>query len=55
MAQLLARMERDCLIRREPEPADRRSSLFLLTKEARPKLSAGKAVLCQGNWEMTRP
>lgn len=54
MAQLLARMERDGLIRREPDPADRRSSLVSLTEEARARLPAGRAILQQGNREATR-
>ncbi|MDX7951837.1 MarR family transcriptional regulator [Lichenihabitans sp. Uapishka_5] len=53
MAQLLARMERDGLIHRNPDPADRRSSLLSLTDEARAKLPAGQAVLRQGNVDMT--
>ena len=53
MAQLLARMERDGLIRRHPDPADRRSSLISLTDQARTKLPAGQAVLKQGNVDMT--
>lgn len=54
MAQLLARMERDGLIRREPDPTDRRSSLISLTAEARAKLPAGRAILLQGNKDATR-
>ncbi len=54
MAQLLARMERDGIIRREPDPADRRSSLFSLTDAARAKLPAGRAILQQGNKDATR-
>lgn len=54
MAQLLARMERDGLIRRDRDPADRRSSLISLTKAALAKLPAGQAVLRQGNVDMTR-
>ncbi len=38
MAQLLARMERDGLIQRAPDPADKRSSLISLTAKARRKL-----------------
>ena len=53
MAQLLARMERDGVVRREPDPADRRSSLISLTDEARAKLQAGREVLEQGNKDMT--
>jgi DNA-binding MarR family transcriptional regulator len=54
MAQLLARMERDGLIHREPDPRDRRSSLVMLTDAARERLPAGRQVLREGNVEMTR-
>ena len=49
MAQLLARMERDGLVQREPDPADRRSSLISLTESARANLPAGREILRQGN------
>jgi DNA-binding MarR family transcriptional regulator len=54
MAQLLARMERDGIVRRERDPADRRSSLISLTDQARAKLPAGRAILLQGNKDATR-
>ncbi|MFA6115719.1 MAG: MarR family transcriptional regulator [Sphingomonas sp.] len=54
MAQLLARMERDGIIRREPDPGDRRSSLVSLTEDAIARLPAGRAILEQGNREATR-
>jgi DNA-binding MarR family transcriptional regulator len=54
MAQLLARMERDGIIHREPDPDDRRSSLISLTEETRAKLPAGRAILIQGNKDATR-
>jgi MarR family transcriptional regulator for hemolysin len=54
MAQMLARMERDGIIRREGDPNDRRSSLISLTRQARSRLPAGRAVLRQGNVEMTK-
>lgn len=54
MAQLLARMERDGLVKRMPDPNDRRSSLISLTEEAERRLPAGRAVLRQGNVEMTQ-
>lgn len=54
MAQLLSRMERDGLIRREPDPRDGRSSLVVLTDAALERLPAGRQVLRQGNAEMTR-
>jgi DNA-binding MarR family transcriptional regulator len=53
MAQMLARMERDGLIRRTPDPSDGRGSLVSLTKQALSRLPAGRAVLKQGNVEMT--
>ena len=54
MAQMLARMERDGIIRRETAPTDRRGSLVSLTKQARGRLPAGRAILRQGNLEMTK-
>ena len=54
MAQLLTRMERDGLVRRDPDPTDRRSSMISLTEKARTRLPAGQAVLKQGNADMTR-
>jgi MarR family transcriptional regulator, transcriptional regulator for hemolysin len=54
MAQMLARMERDGIIRREADPNDRRGSLVSLTKQARSRLPAGRAILRQGNIEMTK-
>ena len=54
MAQMLARMERDGIIRREADPNDRRGSLVSLTKQARSRLPAGRAILRQGNVEMTK-
>lgn len=53
MAQLLARMERDGLVKRAPDPGDRRSSLISLTDKAIERLPAGRAVLQRGNTEMT--
>lgn len=49
MAQLLARMQRDGLIRRTPHPGDRRSSLISLTPLALKKLPRVRALLLQGN------
>ena len=54
MAQLLARMERDGIIRRESDPHDRRSSLISLTDQARANLPAGRAILEAGNREAMR-
>jgi MarR family transcriptional regulator, transcriptional regulator for hemolysin len=47
MASTLARMERDGLIRREPDPDDGRSSLIRLTPEILAKMSALNDVLKQ--------
>lgn len=54
MAQMLARMERDGLIKRDPDPNDRRSSLVSLTDAALSRLPAGRGVLRQGNADMTK-
>jgi len=52
MAQMLARMERDGLIRRSPDPADGRSSRIALTEAAEAQLPAAIATLLQGNREV---
>lgn len=51
MAQMLARMERDGLIRRTPDPVDRRSSRITLTERAEARLPDAIIVLLQGNRE----
>ena len=49
MAQMLARMERDGLILRTPDPNDGRSSQIALTETARQRLPEACATLFQGN------
>ena len=49
MAQLLARMERDGLIRRGENPDDKRSALISLTPLAIKKLPQAKELLLEGN------
>lgn len=51
MAQMLARMERDGLIKRATDPADGRSSRISLTATAKARLPAAIATLLQGNQE----
>jgi MarR family transcriptional regulator, transcriptional regulator for hemolysin len=51
MAQMLARMERDGLIRRSPDLQDRRSSRIVLTPAALARLPDAVAALLQGNQE----
>lgn len=51
MAQMLARMERDGLISRTPDPADRRSSRIVLTDTAQARLPDAVETLLQGNQE----
>ncbi|UVH55132.1 MarR family transcriptional regulator [Variovorax paradoxus] len=51
MAALLARMERDGLVRREPDPTDGRSSLVSLTAVAMENMRPARAILAQGNQE----
>jgi MarR family transcriptional regulator, transcriptional regulator for hemolysin len=51
MAQMLVRMERDGLIKREPSDTDGRSSRVSLTRVARDRLPNACAALFQGNRE----
>ncbi len=51
MAQMLARMERDGLIQRTPDPADGRSSYVALTQAAEARLPGAIAALFRGNGE----
>jgi DNA-binding MarR family transcriptional regulator len=51
MAQMLARMERDGLISRSTDPADRRSSRIVLTEAARVRMPDAVATLLRGNQE----
>src|SRR5580693_9705688 len=52
MAQMLARMERDGLIRRAPDPADGRSSRITLTEVAEARLPDAVATFLWGNREV---
>ncbi|MGI3776476.1 MAG: MarR family winged helix-turn-helix transcriptional regulator [Janthinobacterium lividum] len=54
MAQMLARMERDGLIRRTPDPEDARSRRVTLTEAALSRLPAAVATLFQGNRDALR-
>ncbi len=51
MAQMLARMERDGLIQRMPDPADGRSSRVSMTPAAAARLPSAVATLLRGNRE----
>lgn len=51
MAQMLARMERDGLISRSTDPADRRSSRIVLTEAAEARMPDAVATLLRGNQE----
>ncbi|WP_244427086.1 MarR family winged helix-turn-helix transcriptional regulator [Methyloferula stellata] len=51
MAQMLARMERDGLIQRTPDPADGRSSHVSMTQAAEARLPSAVAALLRGNCE----
>jgi MarR family transcriptional regulator for hemolysin len=51
MAQLIGRMERDAMVRREPDLTDRRSSMISLTGKALAKLPEVREILLQGNKE----
>jgi DNA-binding MarR family transcriptional regulator len=49
MAQLLARMERDGVIRRKPDPADGRSSLISLTARTLKLIAPARVIMVEGN------
>ncbi|CAN5416733.1 MarR family transcriptional regulator [soil metagenome] len=51
MAQMLARMERDGLIQRTPDPADGRSSRITLTPVAEARMPDAVTALLAGNQE----
>jgi MarR family transcriptional regulator for hemolysin len=51
MAEMLARMERDGIVEREPNPDDKRGSLVSLTRKSRARLPKAKAALTQGEHE----
>jgi DNA-binding MarR family transcriptional regulator len=51
---MLARMERDGLIRRAPDPTDGRSSRITLTEGAKARLPDAVAALLRGNREVLR-
>ena len=51
MAQMLARMERDGLVRRTPDPTDGRSSRVALTEAAQARLPDACTALLRGNRE----
>jgi DNA-binding MarR family transcriptional regulator len=51
MAEMLARMERDGVVQREPNPNDGRGSLTSLTRRSRLRLPKAKEALIQGEHE----
>jgi DNA-binding MarR family transcriptional regulator len=53
MAEQLARMERDGIVQRQPNPEDRRGSLTSLTRAALGRLPQARAALLQGEDDAT--
>ena len=51
MAEMLARMERDGVVQREPNPKDGRGSLTSLTRRSLLRLPEAKAALIEGEQE----
>jgi len=51
MAETLARMERDGVIQREPNPDDKRGNLISLTRSSRARFPKARAVLVEGERE----
>jgi DNA-binding MarR family transcriptional regulator len=54
MAATLARMERDRLIERQPDPRDKRSALFSLTPQTRRKIGAIRRAVAEVNEDALR-
>jgi len=55
MAQMLARMERDKIVQRMPNPEDGRSSLYSLTRAALAKVADAQRVLERTGAELLAP
>jgi MarR family transcriptional regulator, transcriptional regulator for hemolysin len=53
MAEMLARMERDGVIQREPNPDDGRGTLTSLTRRSRARLPKAKEALIEGEDQAT--
>lgn len=53
MAEMLARMERDGLVQREPNPEDKRGSLTSLTRTGRARLAEAKEALLENELRAT--
>ncbi|HTB77657.1 MAG TPA: MarR family transcriptional regulator [Polyangiaceae bacterium] len=51
MAEMLARMERDGLVQREPNPDDKRGSLTSLTRSARSRFPKARETIVEGERE----
>jgi MarR family transcriptional regulator, transcriptional regulator for hemolysin len=51
MAEMLARMERDGVVQREPNPDDKRGNLISLTRSTRARFPKAKAALVEGERE----
>jgi MarR family transcriptional regulator, transcriptional regulator for hemolysin len=51
MAETLARMVRDGVVQREPNPSDKRGTLFSMTRRSRARLSKAKEALMEANRE----
>jgi DNA-binding MarR family transcriptional regulator len=51
MAEMLARMERDGVVQREPNPADKRATLISLTRRSRSRFPKAQAALLEGERE----
>ncbi|MFO0612226.1 MAG: MarR family transcriptional regulator [Polyangiaceae bacterium] len=53
MAEMIARLERDGVVERAPNPSDKRGSLVSLTRRSRARMPKAKAALIQGERDAT--